>query len=200
MGRVVQINDDGTFNHAIVNITRAAGVAVDPISGQLFVSTAGFTDKIYAVDPIAKTATLFRGGGVLNGTDGLGHFSPIPTKFRRNLWWQNNLTGVRPNRERQPSVRPRSQAFPGSSQRKTRDNPDSAACSGSVQACSLLCTAVGMSEKCPATPRHLGLAVFTYHMPMDEADSDETRGRLRMLGEMLPRALFRTEAIQQEEG
>ncbi|HEY7314740.1 MAG TPA: hypothetical protein VH643_35660 [Gemmataceae bacterium] len=52
----------------------------------------------------------------------------------------------------------------------------------------------------PATPRHLGLAVFTYHMPMDEADSDETRGRLRMLGEMLPRALFRTEAIPQEEG
>ena len=76
------------------------------------------------------------------------HFSPIPTKFRRNLWWQNNLTGVRPNRERQPSVRPRSQAFPGSSQRKTRDKPASAACSGPVQACSLLCTAVGMSEKC----------------------------------------------------
>jgi len=80
------------------------------------------------------------------------HFSPIPTKFRRNLWWQNNLTGVRPNRERQPSVRPRSQAFPGSSQRKTRDKPASAACSGPVQACSLLCTAVGMSEKCPEMP------------------------------------------------
>lgn len=52
----------------------------------------------------------------------------------------------------------------------------------------------------PATPRHLGLAVFTYHMPMDEADRDETRSRLRMLGEMLPRALFRKEAVPQEEG
>jgi hypothetical protein len=52
----------------------------------------------------------------------------------------------------------------------------------------------------PARPRHLGLAVFTYHIPKDEADSDGSRGRLRMLGEMLPRALFRKEAIQQEEG
>jgi hypothetical protein len=52
----------------------------------------------------------------------------------------------------------------------------------------------------PVTPRHLGLAVFTYHIPAGEADRDETRGRLTMLGEMLPRALFRNEAIREEEG
>jgi len=51
----------------------------------------------------------------------------------------------------------------------------------------------------PVTRRHLGLAVFTYHVPTDEGDSDETRGRLKMLGEMLPRALFRSEAIPKEE-
>jgi hypothetical protein len=51
----------------------------------------------------------------------------------------------------------------------------------------------------PVTPRHLGLAVFTYHIPTDEAESDATRSRRKMLGEMLPRALFRSEAIPEEE-
>jgi DNA polymerase-3 subunit gamma/tau len=35
--------------------------------------------------------------------------------------------------------------------------------------------------------------------PVDESDSDETRSRLKMLGEMLPRALFRSEAIQKDQ-
>ncbi len=51
----------------------------------------------------------------------------------------------------------------------------------------------------PVGPCQLGLAVFTYHIPMDEADSDETRRRRKMLGEMLPRALFRGDAPPEEE-
>jgi hypothetical protein len=51
----------------------------------------------------------------------------------------------------------------------------------------------------PVTERHLGLAVFTYHLPADEADSDESHSRLKMLGEMLPRALFQSSAIEKEE-
>ena len=41
--------------------------------------------------------------------------------------------------------------------------------------------------------------MFSYHIPKDEADSDETRERVKMLGEMLPRALFRSEAVSKEE-
>jgi hypothetical protein len=52
----------------------------------------------------------------------------------------------------------------------------------------------------PVTPRHLGLVVFTYHIPTEEADSDDTHGRIKMLGEMLPRALFRSDGISEEEG
>ena len=51
----------------------------------------------------------------------------------------------------------------------------------------------------PVTPRHLGLAVFTYHIPEDEADTDESKARRKMLGQMLPRALFKNDAIQKEE-
>jgi hypothetical protein len=51
----------------------------------------------------------------------------------------------------------------------------------------------------PVTPRHLGLAVFTYHIPEDEADSDDSKARRKMLGQMLPRALFKNDAIQKEE-
>jgi len=51
----------------------------------------------------------------------------------------------------------------------------------------------------PVTPRHLGLAVFTYHIPEDEADSDESKARRKMLGQMLPRALFKNDAIPKKE-
>jgi hypothetical protein len=51
----------------------------------------------------------------------------------------------------------------------------------------------------PVTPRHLGLAVFTYHIPEEEADSDDGKARRKMLGQMLPRALFKKDAIQKEE-
>jgi hypothetical protein len=51
----------------------------------------------------------------------------------------------------------------------------------------------------PVTSRHLGLALFSFHIPAQEADSEETKRRRTMLGEMLPRALFRSEAIQQDE-
>jgi hypothetical protein len=46
----------------------------------------------------------------------------------------------------------------------------------------------------PVTERQLGLAVFTYYVPADDADTDTTQAHLKMLGDMLPRALFKSDA------
>lgn len=43
----------------------------------------------------------------------------------------------------------------------------------------------------PVSPRRLGLAVFSYHEPLEEADSEAALARVAMLEEMLPRSLFR---------
>lgn len=52
----------------------------------------------------------------------------------------------------------------------------------------------------PVTDRHLGLAVFTYHLPAEDADGEEAEARLKVLREMLPRALFHSEATEKDEG
>lgn len=59
MSRVVQVNPDGTFNQAIVDVFCATGLIADPLTGHLFVSGgctgAGITD----VDPVARTTNAF---------------------------------------------------------------------------------------------------------------------------------------------
>jgi hypothetical protein len=59
MGRLVQINDNGTFNQVIVGgMTFATGLLTNPNNGHLFVSTAG-TNQVWDVNPVAMTKTLF---------------------------------------------------------------------------------------------------------------------------------------------
>jgi hypothetical protein len=66
-GEVIQVNDDGTFNHIVVSgLTEAAGLVADPADGHLFVSTV-HQDNIWDVDPIAQTATLFVNTGKPDG-------------------------------------------------------------------------------------------------------------------------------------
>lgn len=58
-GRVLQINDDGTFNQVIVSgVPQALGMAVNPADGHLFVAS-GSNNQILDVDPVAKTMTVF---------------------------------------------------------------------------------------------------------------------------------------------
>jgi hypothetical protein len=65
--RVVEINPDGTFNQVVVTIpnpvaNNLTGMAVNPVSGHLFVSvptTTGSFNEIVNVDPLAKTFTVF---------------------------------------------------------------------------------------------------------------------------------------------
>lgn len=65
LGRVVEINADGTFNQPIVSgITFATGIIANPANGHLFVSNLS---QIFDVNPIAKTSTPF----VNAGADGL---------------------------------------------------------------------------------------------------------------------------------
>jgi hypothetical protein len=66
-GQVLQINDDGTFNQVIASgIPGAAGMAVNPANGHLFVS-ASSVGKIMDVDPVAQTSTLFVNGVYVDG-------------------------------------------------------------------------------------------------------------------------------------
>jgi hypothetical protein len=58
LGRVVQLNPDGTVNQLIVNLPGATGIVADPITGHLFVSVYS-ANTIYDVNPAAKSATLF---------------------------------------------------------------------------------------------------------------------------------------------
>jgi autotransporter-associated beta strand protein len=55
---VAQLNDDGSLNHVVAsNIPSALGIAADPRTGHLFVSS--YHGAIYEVDPVAGTATVF---------------------------------------------------------------------------------------------------------------------------------------------
>jgi hypothetical protein len=61
-GRVARINADGTLDQAVVGgLPFALGIVADSIAGRLFVTTSNAPNAaIYAVDPVAKTATLFQ--------------------------------------------------------------------------------------------------------------------------------------------
>lgn len=66
-GDLVALNNDGTFNHIVVGgMPAATGLAADPFTGHLFVSTLG-NNVIWDVDPIAGTKTPF----VNQSADGL---------------------------------------------------------------------------------------------------------------------------------
>jgi hypothetical protein len=77
-GRIVQLNANGTFNQAIVNITNVTGLITNPNNGHLFATgfdasgPGGFTDAIFDVDPIAKTFSVFTTAAATDGlsTDG----------------------------------------------------------------------------------------------------------------------------------
>jgi hypothetical protein len=55
-GRVVEVSASGVFIQNIVNIGSATGIVANPSNGLLYVSTGG---QIFAVDPIAKTTSVF---------------------------------------------------------------------------------------------------------------------------------------------
>jgi len=70
-GSVVQLNDNGTFNQTIAAVPAATGLAGNPSTGHLFVSNG--STGIFEVDPIAKSAVLFRSGdfdGIAMSSDG----------------------------------------------------------------------------------------------------------------------------------
>src|SRR6516165_2446536 len=57
-GLVVQLNPDGTFNQALVNITTPTGIVVDPRDNHLLVASQ-LTNTILDVNPLTKTAAVF---------------------------------------------------------------------------------------------------------------------------------------------
>ena len=59
-GDVVQLNQDGSFNHVVVSglTPYVTGITVNPTNGHLYVSTLGI-NAIYDIDPVAQTKTLF---------------------------------------------------------------------------------------------------------------------------------------------
>jgi hypothetical protein len=71
LGRLVQLNDDGTLNHVVVSgLGFAEGVVADPAGARLFVSTGG---GIMTVDPVTETGKLFvnvKADGLLLSADG----------------------------------------------------------------------------------------------------------------------------------
>ena len=59
-GKVVQLNNDGTFDQNIISIGVATGISADASNGLLYVSDV--SSDIWAVDPVAKTRTAFASG------------------------------------------------------------------------------------------------------------------------------------------
>jgi hypothetical protein len=75
LGQVVQVNPDGTINQLIAAVPNATGLVADPATGHLLVSSQS-TNRIYEVEPIAKTAHVLLSGvpgpdGVTITSDGL---------------------------------------------------------------------------------------------------------------------------------
>jgi DNA-binding beta-propeller fold protein YncE len=64
-----------------IPIGETAGMAVDPLSGEIYVADggAGSTDGVYVLDPETGELTLLGPGGVLNGYSGLTYLVPEPS-------------------------------------------------------------------------------------------------------------------------
>lgn len=72
---VYQLNDNGTVNHFVAPLATATGIATSPITGNLWVSTAGGGD-LYVVTPGGSVTDWSAAhGGLGHGSDGLA-FSP----------------------------------------------------------------------------------------------------------------------------
>jgi hypothetical protein len=73
LGKVVQINDDGTLNQVIVSgLTSATGLVTNPLTGHMFVAS------IFDVDPKAHTSKRFVN---VSGADGLAITADSRTLF-----------------------------------------------------------------------------------------------------------------------
>jgi hypothetical protein len=67
LGRIVQVNSNGTFNQAIVSgIGDAVGLVLNPTNGHLFATTF-LASKILDIDPVAKTSTVFATASIPDG-------------------------------------------------------------------------------------------------------------------------------------
>src|SRR5262249_37710967 len=73
LARVVQINDDGTFNRVVVTgLPNATGIAANPATGLLYVSTVDI-NRVVEVNPVAQTSRPFvtaEADGLLVSADG----------------------------------------------------------------------------------------------------------------------------------
>jgi hypothetical protein len=66
-GRVVQINDDGTFQQEVVSgLPQAGGMVANPVNGHLFVDDFA-NGNLFDVDPAAHTFSLLLHSGYLDG-------------------------------------------------------------------------------------------------------------------------------------
>ncbi|HEV2471431.1 MAG TPA: hypothetical protein VGS41_02120, partial [Chthonomonadales bacterium] len=68
VGKIVQLNANGSWLQDIVDITDPVGIVANPFTGHLYVS-GNSTGEIYDVDPIGKSAVVWLTG--LNGPDGM---------------------------------------------------------------------------------------------------------------------------------
>jgi hypothetical protein len=68
LGRVIQVNDDGTFNRVVADVpNRATGIVANPANGHLFIGpNFGFT-TIYDLNPLTGSLGVF----VNDNADGL---------------------------------------------------------------------------------------------------------------------------------
>lgn len=105
LGRVVQINDDGTSNREVVNgLPYALGIAANSATGHLYV-VAQNAKEIYEVDPIAGTKTPFASGifdGLTISADNstlyateynLGHIYGFDTRTKSRVFDSNFIPG-----------------------------------------------------------------------------------------------------------
>lgn len=68
LGRVVQINDDGTFEQVIAtNLPAATGMVADPANGHLFVDDNLGGGQVVDIDPLMPSVRPFQNTGILDG-------------------------------------------------------------------------------------------------------------------------------------
>jgi len=67
-GQVVRLNQDGTFNSAVVTgIPTATGIYANPTTGKLYVSDCCNGTGLWEVDPATNTKTQFKNSGSYDG-------------------------------------------------------------------------------------------------------------------------------------
>jgi hypothetical protein len=102
LGRLVQVNNNGTINQVILSgLTNPIGIVANPISGHLFISDfvsgsgPGFTNALEEVDPVAKTVSLFASvspGDSNTGPDGVA-LSPDGNTLYAAIYGTSHVLG-----------------------------------------------------------------------------------------------------------